>query len=225
MTERELTQNEAGYWKLLIKELKFGVGGRTLDWDLFDMWMDVIGRAELKALTAAFRLHRSESEYSPSPAKILDKLMIMAGYLSPEEAWNLAPKTEVEGAYVCDEMQAALSACEFSLQSNDRVAARMAFIERYKTEILRAKITMKTARYFYSEPSVGSHQEKLMAKEHAAVSAHSKKLISNERLNKVKQLTSQQDFSLKRLAANPELQKEKNKEAREKLAAIREQLT
>jgi hypothetical protein len=110
-------------------------------------------------------LHTSKSQ--PTIAAFND-LLHPSQYPAPEEAWNMAPKSEYDGGWVCDELMAALGACQDSLDRGDMVAARMAFLERYRVEIQG-----KTGepRWWLSRPIGQTETEKMAWEENAMLTA------------------------------------------------------
>ena len=77
----------------------------------------------------------------------------------------------------------SMGACLDSLDRGDMVAARMAFIERYKQFITTAKMSAECPAWYYSAPSLGSYEQKQQVKQQALSIASDKKWISLESFN------------------------------------------
>lgn len=77
--------------------------------------------------------------FRPSVAELWDIVDMLDGRPRAEEAWSLYPKDETSSACVTDEMLIAGRAAQDLIRSGDMVAARMAFIEAYRSEVMRAR--------------------------------------------------------------------------------------
>lgn len=86
-----------------------------------------------EAVLAALTRCRRELHGRLSLAAIIDR--IDDGFLGPEEAWALVPKNEFDSAILCDEIMQAIP---FDLLP-DPIAARMAFLERYRKLLGQAR--------------------------------------------------------------------------------------
>lgn len=106
--------------------------GRETTPQVIELWWRLMAEVSIEDFARAMETHARTSRHAPLPADVLSQT---SRYPSPEEAWNAAPKSESEGAWVFQEMMEALSACQDSLNRGDYVAARMAFIERYKSAV------------------------------------------------------------------------------------------
>lgn len=95
-------------------------------------WPDEVARAVVNkcADTMTFR---------PSRAELLATLQASDGRPGPEEAWGMIPKTEADTAVWTDEMALASAASQPLLDAGDKVAARMAFKERYTQLVAEAR--------------------------------------------------------------------------------------
>jgi hypothetical protein len=74
------------------------------------------------------------------------------GRPGPEEAWSMIPRDEHATVVWCDEMAEAYQVAAPLLADGDRVAARMAFLERYRALLQRARDAGSPARWW---PSLG----------------------------------------------------------------------
>lgn len=102
----------------------------------------------------------------------------------PEEAWNMAPKSEHEGGWVTDEILQALAACEDSLNRGDMVGARMAFVERYR-EAIKGKTGQP--RWWLSRPIGQTEAEKTAWEEQAMLTAPASAKTANLHLGKMRE--------------------------------------
>ena len=146
-------------------------------------WWNALCEYDFESVSKAFTLHAKISEFAPVPASIIKHLPDTSGWLSPEEAWNALPKTEYDGGYVNQGIMTAMGACLDSLDRGDTVAARMAFIERYKQILVEAKMSGERPAWYYSAPSLGSYDQKQQTKQQSLSIARDKKWISLESLN------------------------------------------
>ena len=78
-------------------------------------------------------------QFRPSVAELWDIVDRMDGRPGHEEAWAMYPKSELESACVTDEMHEAARAAQHLIDAGDLVAARMSFIEVYKSAVARAR--------------------------------------------------------------------------------------
>lgn len=97
------------------------------------LWWESLKGLELERLTAAASEFLRTRRHKPTVAALLD-IADPSQYPSPDEAWNMCPKSEAETAWVFPEMLAALSACCDSLDAGDRIGARKAFLDVYQRE-------------------------------------------------------------------------------------------
>lgn len=95
-------------------------------------WPDEIAKAVVNrcADTMTFR---------PSRAELLSTLQASDGRPGPEEAWGMIPKSENDTAVLTTEMLYASNASQPLLDGGDKVAARMAFKERYVQLVAEAR--------------------------------------------------------------------------------------
>lgn len=61
------------------------------------------------------------------------------GRPGPEEAWAMLPFREVESVVWTEEMSGAWGVCLPLIEEGDRVAARMAFLESYRSRVQKAR--------------------------------------------------------------------------------------
>lgn len=70
-------------------------------------------------------------------AAVLER--IEDGRPTPEEAWSLVPKTEEASAFLTSEMAEAFQSAYRMVAAGELVPARMAFLERYRALVQRAR--------------------------------------------------------------------------------------
>ena len=96
----------------------------------------------------------------------------------PEQAWNHFPKSESDAEYITQEMASAFGACLDSIQRGDFIAARLAFIECYKSEIAKAQFAGKPPKYFFSGATNLHYTARLDLKIEKTMEAAEKKWIA-----------------------------------------------
>lgn len=165
------------------KQLTFALqaknGDREVKKETIIFWFELFADYSIDAFKAA--LHRAVLDCSGrlDPAKVKQFLPCPLGHPTVEEAWNAAPKTEIESAYVTDEIMAAISAADDSIARGDMVAARMCFKEVYERNINQARIMNKPARFWLTEGIGLSEDEKQENRKKALTVAHAKGWISD----------------------------------------------
>jgi len=125
------------------------------------MWWDLArGEITMPEFQQAAMLHMRTCKFPPQLSEILD-LARTAKWPSPEAAWNMAPKSEAESAWMCQETATALAACQDSIDRGDLIGARKAFLETYTAELRHVR---GEPQWWISEASVGEHQARMEAK-------------------------------------------------------------
>ena len=121
-------------------------------WDMFQL----ATREQFKAAMLAHSA--SDTNFHPLPGKVRQ---MFSDYPSAEEAWNTLPKDEATTGWMFPEMEQAMGACWDSLQRGDLIAARMAFVEKYKA-VTRGKLGQPKWRI--SEATEGGFEARNQAK-------------------------------------------------------------
>lgn len=103
--------------------------GTTLSETAAELLYEELRRYPEAQIRGALSRCRREIKGRLTVAEILSRLD--DGRPGPEEAWGMIPKTEAETAVLTTEMLYASGAAQPLLDMGDRVAARMAFRERY----------------------------------------------------------------------------------------------
>jgi len=137
---------------------------KTADKELTGIFWAALVDIEISVIREAASAYIRTNRFSPTPADIRE----LAGanrsaWPTPEEAWNMLPKTEDTGGWMCQELATAMGACIDSLDAGDRIGARMAFLEVYRREIQGKRGKPK---WWLSEPSSISHDQRLQWKKH-----------------------------------------------------------
>lgn len=100
------------------------------------MVMDLAPYPEEQVLRALSRC-RKELRTRLTVADVVSRLD--DGRPGPEEAWSMVPLDERQTIVWTEEMTAAWSVALPLLKEGDRIAARMAFLETYRTHVQRAR--------------------------------------------------------------------------------------
>lgn len=122
-------------------EAALGAYGKTASESTVGIWFSALREFSLGEVRHAFGAHLKDVErgrFAPLPADLIGH--IPSGHPEPQEAWSMVSKglaDERVTLVMTDEMRSA-----FFLAidlAEDRIAARMAFLERYKREIANAR--------------------------------------------------------------------------------------
>jgi hypothetical protein len=142
------------------------------------MWWDLTRREiALQEFQAAAMLHMRTCKFPPQLSEILD-LARTAKWPEPEQAWNMAPKSEAESAWMCQEIATALASCQDSIDRGDLIGARKAFLESYQAQL---KHVRGEPQWWISEASIGDHQSRVEAKAKLLESApHRRPALTHE---------------------------------------------
>jgi hypothetical protein len=154
-------------------------GNDDLPKDLVIYWFDLFNQYSIDSFKSALNRAVTETKGRLTPNSVMQFLPCPLGHPTVEEAWNAAPKTERESAYVTDEIMAAISAADDSIARGDMVAARMCFREVYERNINEARIMNKPARFWLTEGVGFSEDEKQENRKKALTGAHAKGWISD----------------------------------------------
>ena len=217
------------FWKKLKAVMAVSANGKEVTPEVFEIWWNVLGEYSMDQVTAALSVHVKTNKFAPAPADIIGLIPDNLNYLPPEEAWNRVPKSEWEGAFVCDEMMQAAAAASSSLENGNHVAARMAFLESYKSLVANAKLHKKPAKYWFSAPSLGSQEVREQVKELALIEARDRNLIPVEYANQQLQLSQNKptvslEFYGKNIKSLPGIDKKAKQVGRSQIAEIRKKL-
>jgi len=142
-----------GFYNCL--EAALEVKGKGLTPGAFEIWCRLMAPYDINHIKAAIDQAIMAPSFMLEPAKILEFLPDILGHATPEIAWTLYPKTEADSGYVTDEIVQAGA----SIDPLDKMA-RMPFIEAYKQIIASAKMNQKQARWFYTNSTSGTSDER-----------------------------------------------------------------
>jgi len=160
------TKDKSKFAKILGDTL--GIYNKTPSADIVELWWRLFEGVPLAEFTQAADAWLRESRFAPTPAELLDRCPATnLGHPDPETAWNIAPKSEAETAWVTQEMLAALAACQNSLDRGDFIGARVAFLETYKQQLQSARTERRGAKPWLSKGCGMTHDQSQTA-EHQA---------------------------------------------------------
>ena len=115
------------------------------------IWWNALEAYSLEAVKAALSAHvvdPATGHFAPKPADLIGRLQQSDGRPGAEEAWSdVAPSLDNEAITVVwtEEMQVAFGAA-LGL-ADDKVAARMTFLEVYRREVQRARAAGKPVKW------------------------------------------------------------------------------
>lgn len=162
----------------------FGVIGNSA---MLELWAESLSEYPLDALKAAAKAFGKTQQRGGGtllPGALIAFLPSQLGHPLPELAWNHAPKTEHSAGYVTSEMMGALADCQDSLNREDYIGARVAFLESYRARVRAAEAQKIPAKFFYSRPSEGSREQRLQIEETKTIEALKNGWITNENAKK-----------------------------------------
>lgn len=125
----------------------FEVYGATLSTDAVSIWWGVLENYPLEIVSRTLTQHVKESRFAPKPADVLDVIRSADGRPGPEEAWSLIPKSEGASVVWTEEMAKAYGSVSDLINRDDLVAARLAFVEQYRTLVRAARDANKPAKW------------------------------------------------------------------------------
>lgn len=116
------------------------------------VWWNAFQRFELDTIRALLNGHVAESKFMPAVSELLDRVKASDGRPGPEEAWAMIPHDERSSVVWTDEMAEAFGVANPLLRDGDKIAARVAFIEKYRALVRDARAA---ARPIHWAPSLG----------------------------------------------------------------------
>lgn len=152
---------------------------RSLNSEILGSWFSMLICFDIGEIANAFSLHTSTDGYMPSPADIRDIITEGYGWPIPGQAWEMCPKTESCGSWVCDEIMLARDSCRGEIERG-HFGAKNDFEKVYAKLVKNAKYEGRTPHFFYSGPSDGNSQERTRIEQNATDVAYSRGLISLE---------------------------------------------
>lgn len=154
-------------------------GGDDLTKDLVIYWFELFEKYSIDTFKTALNRAVTETKGRLTPNSVMQFLPCPFGHPTVEEAWNAAPKSESETAYVTDQIMAALSAASDSIARGDLVAARMCFKEVYERAVNDARLMNQRARFWLTEGSGNSEEVSRENRQRAITAAHARGWISD----------------------------------------------
>lgn len=157
------------------------VYGQRLSASALKIWWQVLKPYTLEQVWQALSHHVTASVYAPKPADVVSYIQQGDGRPDPEEAWSIALEAADENATVVwtDEIAEAKSAADTALANRDRVGARMAFLETYRSLINKARERHEPPRWWLSP---GQDPER---RAEAVREAYEKERITQEKAEKL----------------------------------------
>lgn len=137
------------------QELLSGVAdyyGKPLAPAAIEIWWNALRGLDLAVLRRLLSDHVKSNRFMPAVSELLDRVREMDGRPGPEEAWAAIPTDEGASVVWTDEMAEAFSVANPLIQDGDKIAARMAFTERYRVLVREAREIGKPVRW---TPSLG----------------------------------------------------------------------
>lgn len=122
----------------------------------FSLWWASLKRFPLEFVRDALSGHVQDpiaGKFAPKPADIIGRLQEMDGRPGPEESWAMMPRDEAMTVVWTEEMSQAWGVALPLINEGDNVAARMAFVERYKQLVSHARAAGRAAKW---TPSLGT---------------------------------------------------------------------
>jgi hypothetical protein len=160
------TKDKTKFAKVLGDTL--GIYNKTPSADIVELWWRLFDGVPLEEFTQAADAWLRESRFAPTPAELLDRCPTTnLGHPDPETAWNMAPKSESETAWVTQEILCALAACQNSLDRGDYIGARVAFVETYKQQLQAARTERRGAKPWLSTGCGMTNDQALRAEQQA----------------------------------------------------------
>jgi hypothetical protein len=124
-----------------VLEAALGMYGKTATKSSIGIWFEALREFGLDEVRRAFGAHMKDTErghFAPMPSDIIRH--IPTGHPDPQEAWSMVAAgiaDERVTLVMTDEIRAAFFAAVDL--ADDKIAARMTFLERYKREIANAR--------------------------------------------------------------------------------------
>lgn len=131
-----MTEEEELKLSVQIQASSVSVSGKNLSDNVIDLLLSDLQGYSYQQISDALRRVRLESSFF-NTKEIVSR--IDDGRPDAEEAWGMIPKSEAESVVWSTEMQTAYAAALPMIEARDRVAARMAFVETYRTESSKSR--------------------------------------------------------------------------------------
>jgi hypothetical protein len=175
-----LTEDRKAFAESLNLAINLKNGEKNLELEQIKFWWSLFELYTIEAFKGALNRAVIETRGRLTPDKVFQFLPCPLGHPSTEEAWNAAPKSESETAYVTDQIMVAISAADDSIQRGDMISARMCFKEVYERAVNEAKTANKRAVFRISYGTGNSEQVREEERKKAITSAHARGWISDQ---------------------------------------------
>ena len=137
-----------------------GIGRKPLQGMALKLWWGAFESDPIEDVLEALAVTFKSSTEFLTPGLVRSYMPDRSGFLKPEEAWNRYPKTEFDAGWVYAEMLKAGSSAMDSIDRGDMIAARVAYLESYKAIIEEAKRNKESPKWFYSDATQGSKEDR-----------------------------------------------------------------
>jgi hypothetical protein len=117
------------------------VYGRDRSPTAIALWWKVLEKFDLADVEGALAQHVRTNRFAPTPADVVTIICERDGRPGAEEAWAMIPRGEAESVIWTEEMAKAYGVCAPLISAGDYVAARRAFIDSYKSEVDKARLS------------------------------------------------------------------------------------
>lgn len=114
-------------------------------------WTALVGLT-LPVVRTLLSEHVTTSKFMPAVSELLDRVKEKDGRPGAEEAWAMIPTNEGASVVWTDEMAEAFTVANALICDGEKIPARMAFLERYRTLVRDARAAGKPVRW---TPSLG----------------------------------------------------------------------
>lgn len=151
------TDDKRRLYELL--EPRYALFNRQMTNSLLEMWAGDLDGYSIEQIAAALKQAGRRLRFPPVPADVLNLLPCPLGHATPEIAWNIVPKTDLEGEFVTDEIMQAASTVLDAIKNRDKMA-RMGFLEAYKQILSSAQVQGKKAVWWFSAANNGSFEQR-----------------------------------------------------------------
>ena len=152
-----ITEDKKPFYDLLDSALQ--IRGRQLTKGAFNLWFELLEDYPLPHVIAAIKTAMKDTKFDLVPANVISLLPCPLGHVTRELAWSICPKTPFDGDYVTDEIMQARGTCADAIEGGDKMA-RMVFLEAYDQLLANARVTNKSAHWWYTSPDGGTAKQR-----------------------------------------------------------------
>lgn len=141
------------------------------------VYWNALEKVELQVVRALLNAHVSESKFMPAVSELLDRIKASDGRPGPEEAWATIANDERASVVWTDEMAEAFGVANALIREGDTIAARLAFVERYRVLVRDARASGRPIRWTASLGHDPADRER------ALIAAQRKGLLTAEHIS------------------------------------------